>query len=164
LTSLEPIVFLVFTKKMSVTSYSLSLATYFLCLLWRLKVILYLVCFYRFYFHVLTTCFLLVVGTVDRGRPPTKIKTDLIKLIVSMTCHPCLPVLINSHIFTCFCLKKVTFLFNLSWTSQGAIDLLLEAYKQAFNKMGGYIVGLKFYTIKLKDRIGLGSGFFSIHF
>jgi hypothetical protein len=28
----------------------------------------------------------------------------------------------------------------------------------------GLTMGLKFYTIKLKDRIGLGSGFVSIHF
>lgn len=34
-----------------------------------------------------------VVGTVDGGRPPTKIKTDLKKPIVNLACHPRLPVL-----------------------------------------------------------------------
>nr|KYP66656.1 hypothetical protein KK1_012959 [Cajanus cajan] len=34
-----------------------------------------------------------VVGTVEGGRPPTKIKTDLKKPIVNIACHPRLPVL-----------------------------------------------------------------------
>ncbi|KAF8673894.1 hypothetical protein HU200_048341 [Digitaria exilis] len=34
-----------------------------------------------------------VVGTVEGGRPPTKIKTDLKKPIVNLACHPRLPVL-----------------------------------------------------------------------
>ncbi|KAG0486664.1 hypothetical protein HPP92_008759 [Vanilla planifolia] len=34
-----------------------------------------------------------VVGTVEGGRPPTKIKTDLKKPIVNLYCHPRLPVL-----------------------------------------------------------------------
>ncbi|KAJ8764503.1 hypothetical protein K2173_006243 [Erythroxylum novogranatense] len=34
-----------------------------------------------------------VVGTVEGGRPPTKIKTDIKKLIVHLACHPRLPVL-----------------------------------------------------------------------
>ncbi|XP_066337098.1 uncharacterized protein [Miscanthus floridulus] len=34
-----------------------------------------------------------VTGTVDGGRPPTKIKTDLKKPIVNLACHPRLPVL-----------------------------------------------------------------------
>ncbi|XP_064984198.1 uncharacterized protein LOC135624480 [Musa acuminata AAA Group] len=34
-----------------------------------------------------------VVGTVEGGRPPTKIKTDLKKPIVHLACHPRLPVL-----------------------------------------------------------------------
>uniref|UniRef100_A0A453QAW6 Anaphase-promoting complex subunit 4 WD40 domain-containing protein n=1 Tax=Aegilops tauschii subsp. strangulata TaxID=200361 RepID=A0A453QAW6_AEGTS len=33
-----------------------------------------------------------VVGTVEGGRPPTKIKTDLKKPIVNLACHPRLPV------------------------------------------------------------------------
>ncbi|KAM1063076.1 hypothetical protein EV1_027057 [Malus domestica] len=53
LTSLQPVVFFGFHKKMSVT----------------------------------------VVGTVEGGRAPTKIKTDLKKPIVNLACHPRLPVL-----------------------------------------------------------------------
>ncbi|KAH7566546.1 hypothetical protein JRO89_XS08G0183600 [Xanthoceras sorbifolium] len=34
-----------------------------------------------------------VVGTVEGGRTPTKIKTDLKKPIVNLACHPRLPVL-----------------------------------------------------------------------
>ncbi|KAI5419811.1 hypothetical protein KIW84_043826 [Lathyrus oleraceus] len=34
-----------------------------------------------------------VVGTVEGGRTPTKIKPDLKKAIVNLACHPCLPVL-----------------------------------------------------------------------
>ncbi|WOL05680.1 hypothetical protein Cni_G14409 [Canna indica] len=34
-----------------------------------------------------------VVGTIEGGRPPTKIKTDLKKPIVNLACHPRLPVL-----------------------------------------------------------------------
>ncbi|XP_008788705.2 uncharacterized protein LOC103706397 [Phoenix dactylifera] len=34
-----------------------------------------------------------VVGTVEGGKPPTKIKTDLKKPIVNLACHPRLPVL-----------------------------------------------------------------------
>ncbi|XP_072994208.1 uncharacterized protein [Typha latifolia] len=34
-----------------------------------------------------------VVGTVEGGRPPTKIKTDLKKPVVNLACHPRLPVL-----------------------------------------------------------------------
>ncbi|KAK8937905.1 hypothetical protein KSP40_PGU003515 [Platanthera guangdongensis] len=34
-----------------------------------------------------------VVGTVEGGRPPTRIKTDLKKPIVNISCHPRLPVL-----------------------------------------------------------------------
>lgn len=34
-----------------------------------------------------------VVGTVEGGRPPTRIKTDLKKPIVNIACHPRLPVL-----------------------------------------------------------------------
>ena len=35
-----------------------------------------------------------VVGTVEGGRTPTKIKTDLKKPIVNLACHPRLPVLV----------------------------------------------------------------------
>lgn len=35
-----------------------------------------------------------VVGTVEGGRSPTKIKTDLKKPIVNLACHPRLPVLV----------------------------------------------------------------------
>jgi len=45
-----------------------------------------------------------VVGTVEGGRPPTKIKTDLKKPIVNLACHPRLPVLVDNHIFTCLLL------------------------------------------------------------
>lgn len=34
-----------------------------------------------------------VVGTVEGGKPPTKIKTDLKKPVVNLACHPRLPVL-----------------------------------------------------------------------
>ncbi|KAJ0968137.1 hypothetical protein J5N97_025054 [Dioscorea zingiberensis] len=34
-----------------------------------------------------------VVGTIEGGRPPTKIKTDLKKPVVNLACHPRLPVL-----------------------------------------------------------------------
>ncbi len=37
-----------------------------------------------------------VVGTVEGGRPPTKIKTDLKKPVVNLACHPRLPVLVNT--------------------------------------------------------------------
>lgn len=37
-----------------------------------------------------------VVGTVEGGRAPTKIKTDLKKPIVNVACHPRLPVLVNA--------------------------------------------------------------------
>lgn len=36
-----------------------------------------------------------VVGTVEGGRAPTKIKTDLKKPIVNLACHPRLPVLVR---------------------------------------------------------------------
>lgn len=36
----------------------------------------------------------IVVGTVEGGRSPTKIKTDLKKPIVNLACHPRLPVLV----------------------------------------------------------------------
>lgn len=40
-------------------------------------------------------CFVaVVVGTVEGGRAPTKIKTDLKKPIVNIACHPRLPVLV----------------------------------------------------------------------
>ncbi|KAA3461298.1 COMPASS component SWD1 [Gossypium australe] len=35
-----------------------------------------------------------VVGTIEGGRPPTKIKTDLKKPVVNLACHPRLPVLL----------------------------------------------------------------------
>lgn len=35
-----------------------------------------------------------VVGTVEGGRAPTKIKTDLKKPIVNLACHPRHPVLV----------------------------------------------------------------------
>ncbi|XP_020584805.1 uncharacterized protein LOC110027638 isoform X2 [Phalaenopsis equestris] len=38
-----------------------------------------------------------VVGTVEGGRPPTRIKTDLKKPIVNIACHPRLPVLYVSY-------------------------------------------------------------------
>ena len=41
---------------------------------------------------------------------------------------------------SCFPVQKSVLSLNFSWMWQGAIDLLLEVYKQAFNKMGGYIV------------------------
>ena len=41
---------------------------------------------------------LLVVGTVEGGRPPTKIKTDLKKPIVNLACHPRLPVFVSTTI------------------------------------------------------------------
>lgn len=37
-----------------------------------------------------------VVGTVEGGRAPTKIKTDLKKPIVNLACHPRHPVLVYS--------------------------------------------------------------------
>ena len=103
LTPLEPIVFFGFHKRMSVTGYSLSFAVFF-CLLRRLIVAIYLLMFLVFHFQVLTFWFLLVVGTVEGGRPPTKIKTDLKKPIVNLACHPRLPVLVDNHIFTCLLL------------------------------------------------------------
>lgn len=36
-----------------------------------------------------------VVGTVEGGKAPTKIKTDLKKPIVNLACHPRLPVLVK---------------------------------------------------------------------
>ncbi|KAI3922170.1 hypothetical protein MKX01_005859, partial [Papaver californicum] len=38
-----------------------------------------------------------VVGTVEGGRPPTKIKTDLKKPVVNLACHPRLPVLFVAY-------------------------------------------------------------------
>ena len=38
-----------------------------------------------------------VVGTVEGGRAPTKIKTDLKRPIVNLACHPRLPVLVHFH-------------------------------------------------------------------
>lgn len=38
-----------------------------------------------------------VVGTVEGGRAPTKIKTDLKKPVVNLACHPRLPVLVHFH-------------------------------------------------------------------
>ncbi|KAH1082248.1 hypothetical protein J1N35_022009 [Gossypium stocksii] len=38
-----------------------------------------------------------VVGTIEGGRAPTKIKTDLKKPIVNLACHPRLPVLVHFH-------------------------------------------------------------------
>ncbi|KAG0484903.1 hypothetical protein HPP92_008982 [Vanilla planifolia] len=40
-----------------------------------------------------------LVGTVEGGRPPTKIKTDLKKPIVNLYCHPRLPVLLTNQWF-----------------------------------------------------------------
>ncbi|MBA0833905.1 hypothetical protein Goarm_006315, partial [Gossypium armourianum] len=36
-----------------------------------------------------------VTGTIEGGRPPTKIKTDLKKPVVNLACHPRLPVLVH---------------------------------------------------------------------
>lgn len=36
-----------------------------------------------------------VVGTVEGGRAPTKIKTDLKKPVVNLACHPRLAVLVT---------------------------------------------------------------------
>jgi hypothetical protein len=56
---------------------------------------------------ILTLCLILelfcmheVVGTVEGGRAPTKIKTDLKKPVVNLACHPRLPVLV-SYMFLC---------------------------------------------------------------
>ncbi|MBA0832488.1 hypothetical protein Goarm_016877, partial [Gossypium armourianum] len=38
-----------------------------------------------------------VTGTIEGGRAPTKIKTDLKKPIVNLACHPRLPVLVHFH-------------------------------------------------------------------
>ncbi|MBA0653580.1 hypothetical protein Goklo_020740 [Gossypium klotzschianum] len=66
LTPLQPIVFFGFHKRMSVTG--------------RLSKVL--------------TPMHEVVGTIEGGRAPTKIKTDLKKPIVNLACHPRLPVLL----------------------------------------------------------------------
>lgn len=50
-------------------------------------------------FNSLTFCMNVVVGTVEGGRAPTKIKTDLKKPIVNLACHPRLPVLVAYYIF-----------------------------------------------------------------
>lgn len=49
-----------------------------------------------------------VVGTVEGGRVPTKIKTDLKKPVVNLACHPRLPILVSFimhfvmfHLFIC---------------------------------------------------------------
>lgn len=42
---------------------------------------------------------LAVVGTVEGGRAPTKIKTDLKKPVVNLACHPRLPLLVNKFNF-----------------------------------------------------------------
>lgn len=51
-----------------------------------------------------------VVGTVEGGRAPTKIKTDLKKPIVNLACHPRLPVLVRclcSWFFSLFMLVNI---------------------------------------------------------
>jgi hypothetical protein len=45
-------------------------------------------------FFYICFCIQKVVGTVEGGRAPTKIKTDLKKPIVNLACHPRLPVLV----------------------------------------------------------------------
>lgn len=45
--------------------------------------------------ELICCCFCQVVGTVEGGKAPTKIKTDLKKPVVNLACHPRLPVLVS---------------------------------------------------------------------
>jgi len=83
LTSLQPVVFFGFHKRMSVTGSTFAVH----CLSYSHLVML----------TDLQSFFGLheVVGTIEGGRPPTKIKTDLKKPIVNLACHPRLPVLVS---------------------------------------------------------------------
>ncbi|OQU82906.1 hypothetical protein SORBI_3005G043400, partial [Sorghum bicolor] len=73
---------------------------------------------------------------LDLKIPNPVVKTDIERLI-------------DDFIFICF-LTGNDFIPHIPSVEihEGAIDLLLEVYKQAFNKMGGYIVS----TEKLKDK------------
>ncbi|XP_008679449.1 5'-3' exoribonuclease 2 [Zea mays] len=73
---------------------------------------------------------------LDLKIPNPVVKTDIERLI-------------DDFIFICF-LTGNDFIPRIPSVEihEGAIDLLLEAYKQTFNKMGGYIVS----TEKLKDK------------
>lgn len=83
LTPLQPVVFFGFHKRMSVTGSTFVLQYPVLLSFgdayWLAKL---------FGLHE-------VVGTVEGGRPPTKIKTDLKKPVVNLACHPRLPVLVS---------------------------------------------------------------------
>lgn len=91
-----------------------------------------------FFWHMLV-----VVGTVEGGRAPTKIKTDLKKPIVNLACHPRLPVLVTYcfPFFSLFSLKRsfcpfpsrvllmpnaYCFLFQLQYVAYA--DGLIRAY------------------------------------
>ncbi|XP_066342493.1 5'-3' exoribonuclease 3-like [Miscanthus floridulus] len=73
---------------------------------------------------------------LDLKIPNPVVKTDIERLI-------------DDFIFICFLIGN-DFIPHIPSVEihEGAIDLLLEVYKQAFNKMGGYIVS----TEKLKDK------------
>lgn len=61
-------------------------------------------CFFLLLIFFFIWFFAVVVGTVEGGRAPTKIKTDLKKPIVNIACHPRLPVLVCYSIqVLCLC-------------------------------------------------------------
>lgn len=91
-TPLQPVVFFGFPKRMSVTGLSSQFMTP-ACGVFFLLLIFFFIWF-----------FAVVVGTVEGGRAPTKIKTDLKKPIVNIACHPRLPVLVCYSIqVLCLC-------------------------------------------------------------
>lgn len=58
---------------------------------------------------------IIVVGTVEGGRPPTKIKTDLKKPIVNLACHPRLPVFVSQSFLHFFFLVIPLHIFLVSF-------------------------------------------------
>ena len=74
-----------------------------------------------------------VVGTVEGGRAPTKIKADLKKPIVNLACHPRLPVLV-----TCLILLRLLYLPNLKFANILTL-VLMDAFSNFFPFLFQYV-------------------------
>lgn len=63
-----------------------------------------------------------VVGTVEGGRAPTKIKTDVKKPVVNLACHPRLPALVN--ILLEIFLLSTRYLWKIVHASLSTLELM----------------------------------------
>lgn len=110
LTPLQPVVFFGFHRRMSVTGLMLLpivIIHWIVLQLWLLNfevsVVSSTCVLYVFVPSSASNSWIVslheVVGTVEGGRAPTKIKTDLKKPVVNLACHPRLPVLVTCLIW-----------------------------------------------------------------